>query len=161
MTSTVEIFVVMWEDLVHFFTLPLLYFLNIFLSAVSSSLPAVISMQMSSFLHYPDYDWARFVSGSAFQDHLVILKVTFHFSAALMLAGVTLQVINLQHYCLFDFGMELALCWIYGRQEECQVTWVVLENSSFITEGESGFNMDPAFSYFLNCQASQILGKSG
>lgn len=75
-------------------------------STMSSSVPAVISMHMSSRLHYPDYDWARFVSGLPFQYHLVIRKATFRFSAVQMLAGVTLQVINLWCYCVFDFGIQ-------------------------------------------------------
>lgn len=95
-----------------FFTLPLLYCLIILFSSLFSSVPSVISMQMSSSLHYPDCDWARFVSGLALQHPLLSLK--WHFNL-LQLAGVTLLLINLQHYCLFDFGMWWAFYCIHVR----------------------------------------------
>lgn len=95
-----------------FFTLPLLHCLIILSSTPFSSVPSVISMQMSSSLHYPDCDWARFVSGLALQHPLLSLKWRFNL---LQLAGVTLLLINLQHYCLFDFGMRWAFCCIHVR----------------------------------------------
>lgn len=107
----------------YFFTLPLLSRLMI-LPNLFSSVPSVISMQMSSSLHYPDCDcvWFCLRIGSPTPPSWSLKQ---HFPS-LLLPDVTSLVINLQHYCLFDLRWDVMSILLHSCQMG-KVGWLIHE----------------------------------